>query len=38
VAENGTLHAGYYDRQYKTCKNTKCNDITLATSTDGGKS
>jgi hypothetical protein len=37
VGKGGTLFAGYYDRQYG-CEASGCNDITLATSTDAGKS
>jgi hypothetical protein len=36
VGPNGDLFAGYYDRRYRTCEATGCNDITLATSTDAG--
>ena len=37
VGGNGALFAGYYDRRYGTCESTGCNDITLAKSTDNGK-
>jgi hypothetical protein len=35
VGEDGNLYVGYYDRQYGDCESTGCNDITLASSSDG---
>ena len=35
VGENGTIYVGYYDRKYNGCERTGCNDITLASSTNG---
>jgi Neuraminidase (sialidase) len=38
VGENGNLYVGYYDRKYGACETSGCNDITLATSGDNGRS
>ncbi len=35
VGENGKLYVAYYDRKYGACERSGCNDITLATSTNG---
>jgi hypothetical protein len=37
VGPDGIVYVAYYDRQYGSCESTGCNDITLATSTDHGK-
>ena len=37
VGPQGFVYVGYYDRQYGNCEQTGCNDITLATSHDNGK-
>jgi hypothetical protein len=38
VGQDGTLYVAYYDRGYGRCEQTGCNDITLATSHNGGLS
>jgi hypothetical protein len=35
VGPNGALYVAYYDRQYGSCEQTGCNDITLATKPAG---
>jgi hypothetical protein len=35
VGEDGNLYVGYYDRQFGQCESTGCNDISLASSTNG---
>jgi hypothetical protein len=35
VGEDGNLSVGYYDRQFGQCEVTGCNDISLASSTNG---
>jgi hypothetical protein len=35
VGENGKLYVAYYDRRYGDCEASGCNDITLASSTNG---
>jgi hypothetical protein len=36
VGPEGRLYVVYYDRQYGDCETSGCNDITLATSSNGG--
>lgn len=36
VGPQGFVYVAYYDRQYGTCEQTGCNDITLAISHNGG--
>jgi hypothetical protein len=38
VGENGKLYVAYYDRTYDRCEATGCNDITLAASSNDGRS
>jgi hypothetical protein len=38
VAPDGSLDVAYYDRQYGNCESSGCNDITLGTSQDNGRS
>jgi hypothetical protein len=37
VGPDGIVYIAYYDRQFGNCEATGCNDITLAASTDRGK-
>jgi hypothetical protein len=37
VGPQGFVYVAYYDRQYGSCEQTGCNDITLAVSRDNGK-